>query len=990
MKSFKDYVIEESRWSRLIPKFDGDINNSSEIEAFLKQNGFAETTGPDKMKQAIASFQQSYKDTKTNGAKSGKQTFLDKFKESKEKALAAIKRLQSTTDFDDVKTACQNVLAAASVITEDGEAEAVDSEEESSEESEESQRIEQKIRELDEIVAKHGIDINKLFVDANEIERDDIADQIIVFLKKLGADKNVIIGSSKSMKDFLGNADRDKNNILTPEELQMFVSSKEQPKLDGSSSKVDDTVAKVLPFIIFILWLDSVAPDVLKKVNDKTHGKPQGEGVSESFNATINTIVSKNLKLDYKKEPFKILGSRFENDMLSKDNYDNLVSKLKEIANALKKKPETFEKPNPQAETPNAGTSNTTNNTTDKAKAETEKNNDATETQEVSDTPETQKAQPEKGSNVDNNSSAKSRIINLTRDSTKQEVQAAIEASFGTSENPDESEDGNRGPLFANIVDAINKAKKNNQSLYDVSHKKPDSEEESASIKTEEFFFDCADNKLVQEGLLDRKIKAHMGRVNISNNERNENSWNKCLMELRKKQTSTLSKAKAIMAKLFDNINSVSKKGNLIVDLKKLESNYQSGMTSIYTDYRRANSYNGLGAFAHDVRVGGLKAAEKAKEAAKNSKAGQEFQIVNQNIDNKLKSLTVETLDKYIPEDLKDVFAYAVMSQSNPNVLQEPDIDSDTGKVTVEKAAFDAVANNNEVFGVGDTKELSVFLSKLLNKANEDKDLGNWFAKYKQEYNQKKEMAPIITALFDLKRSLKSINSKLKHSTDPKADILSAIGANNIAENVSSLSFKDYYLLTEAFGFMKKKNNQTQPNDQAQNQAQQAQPQQAQNQTQQAQPQQKEVHASFSDEEIKGLASLCLLAAIAKPEFKYLESFAAKTVLNKMGRDARIGSNLNENSLIKAANKFVERNGESVNQSVNILAAYLNKQEEKPAATPATTQTATQTATQEGAADQTADTEKVNATVTTSAVGDSTIPDRLYKKLIRRRINSFV
>ena len=49
----------------------------------------------------------------------------------------------------------------------------------------ETEAIENKLKELDEIVIRHGIDINDLFVNSNEIEQDDIADQVINFLKKL-------------------------------------------------------------------------------------------------------------------------------------------------------------------------------------------------------------------------------------------------------------------------------------------------------------------------------------------------------------------------------------------------------------------------------------------------------------------------------------------------------------------------------------------------------------------------------------------------------------------------------------------------------------------------------------------------------------------------------------------------------------------------------------------------------------------------------------
>lgn len=175
------------------------------------------------------------------------------------------------------------------------------------------------------------------------------------------------------------------------------------------------------------------------------------------------------------------------------------------------------------------------------------------------------------------NNAIKNSISSLTRNSTKEEVEAAINTTFGTTESPDESEDQNRGTAFANIVDAIKRAKKKNQELYDVSHKK----EKETEIKENSFFFDCANNKLINENALgdalgnarnfaERKFKASLGRVNLSNNQRNENSWNKCLNELRNKQVATLGKAKDLASNLFDKINSVSKKGDIIYKLKNL------------------------------------------------------------------------------------------------------------------------------------------------------------------------------------------------------------------------------------------------------------------------------------------------------------------------------------------------------------------------------------------------------------------------------------
>ena len=1040
MKSFKEFILAEdiNNWalSQLGKKFkNGHIDwkglarnpkDIEELKELYKQehpnykDEDLKALDIEKIKK-IADRANSRKDAlKAFGDKSkntNKQSFLEKYRENKDEAISAVKRLLSKSKkekWPDVEKKCSEILQAASVITEadtDGTSALDLNNNERAKKSPEDEAIENKLKELDEIVIRHGIDINDLFVNANEIEQSDITDQVINFLKKLASDKNIIVDSSKSMMKFLS-ADENKDKIFTPNEIKTFVSSKDKTNL-SNTGKVDPTVVKVLPFIIFILWVNTTASEVLKKVSEKVHGKQQGEDVAENFNTIIKTISEKNLKLDIKSDPFNILGNKFLNDLLSDESYGNLEKKLKEITNEMKTPPEKAEETS--ANRVEADKTNETKTNEIEAGKADEAEIDKTDKAEADEieagkADETEETDGAKGKEYEErmNNAIKNSISSLTRNSTKEEVETAINTTFGTTESPDESEDQNRGTAFANILDAIKRAKKKNQELYDVSHKKEETE-----IKENSFFFDCANNKLINENILgdarrfaNRKIKANLGRVNIGNNQRNENSWNKCLDELRNKQTATLGKAKDLASNLFDKINSVSKKGDIIYKLKKLASNYNTSMTSIYMDYRRANSYNGIGALAHDIRVGGMKAEKKAKEFKKGTKAGQEAEIINQNIESKLQNINAQSLDKYIPENLRDVFAYAVLSQSNPMILQEPDVDSDTGKMTVSKSAFSAVANNNEVFGVGNEQELSVFLAKLLEKANKDPELGAWLTKYKGIYDNKKAMMPIRNAIFDFKKHSKQITYKLKNSQNPYGDICAALGisSGNLQESVKS--FKDYYLLNEWFG-KAKQNNEATP-------------------------------ASFTDEEKKSLATLCLLAAVGmpnEPKFSSLKEAAAKMILSKIGRDEQIMKKLSTTEIISAAQKYVNENSDKVNPAVQGLMAIIknaeqnqnqnqNDQNTQNTQNDQNTQNTQNTQNDQNTQNQNqnqpqltqlqrravnnvsnimanknkqkdfssvvTDNQPAQATVTTGAVGESKIPDRLYRKMIRKRIDSFV
>lgn len=316
MKSFKEFILAEdiNNWalSQLGKKFKnghidwkGLASNPKDIEELKElykqehpnyKDEDLKALDVEKIKK-IADRANSRKDAlKAFGDKSkntNKQSFLEKYRENKDEAISAVKRLLSKSKkekWPDVEKKCSEILQTASVITEadtDGTSALDPNNNEQTKKSPETEAIENKLKELDEIVIRHGIDINDLFVNSNEIEQDDIADQVINFLKKLASDKNIIVDSSKSMMKFLS-ADENKDKIFTPNEIKTFVSSKDKTNL-SNTGKIDPSVVKVLPFIIFILWVNTTASEVLKKVSEKIHGKQQGEDVAENFNAIIKT-----------------------------------------------------------------------------------------------------------------------------------------------------------------------------------------------------------------------------------------------------------------------------------------------------------------------------------------------------------------------------------------------------------------------------------------------------------------------------------------------------------------------------------------------------------------------------------------------------------------------------------------------------------------------------------------------------------------------------
>jgi hypothetical protein len=202
MKSFKDFVLTEdiNNWalSRLGKKFkNGNIDwrglaskpkDIEELKELYKQE-HPNYKEEDLEALSIEKIKKLAGDANNLKKNKGKQTFLGKYKEDADKAISAIKRLLTKAkneNLKDVEDACNNVLNAASVVTEDDEVDgnnALDTDT-TEEKSPEAKAIEEKLKELDAVVAKHGIDINEMFIGASEIEQGDIADQIIAFLKK--------------------------------------------------------------------------------------------------------------------------------------------------------------------------------------------------------------------------------------------------------------------------------------------------------------------------------------------------------------------------------------------------------------------------------------------------------------------------------------------------------------------------------------------------------------------------------------------------------------------------------------------------------------------------------------------------------------------------------------------------------------------------------------------------------------------------------------
>lgn len=567
--------------------------------------------------------------------------------------------------------------------------------------------------------------------------------------------------------------------------------------------------------------------------------------------------------------------------------------------------------------------------------------------------------------NTENNSSPKGAwnpVAALTIKSSNEEVKKAIDEYFG-------SEDGNnKGKVYDKILQRMIDSQKENDELYKSSLHK--NEEQKAS-------------SIVTEGILKQKIKnatPSFGRINISA-QKTENSWKEYKDDLEHLAVSYRNKANAIAEKM-GGIISIAKKGDYLVKLKKLSHDYESTMFDVFAKAKKVNSYNELGKIGHDLRNDLHAGAEKVKEMRANSKAGQVKAATEENLNEKISNITVKELNK-IPEGYRDVFAYAMLNQSNPLTFQEKDVGSETNE-TVIKAVLSGLSKEYETFGVGSEKEAVMFMKQLFDsKFQNDSAIKEWLKKYNHNYMEQKNVKSLTEPIMNVKKSWNIIQQDLSKSANPIETIKNILGAedlakekiknaskepleepgeqsNNVAVSVKTegkiLTFKDYYMLNE--GVFNNKN-------------------------------------ILDNDKKKAYALLCLMSIYAGTNNQGVISLEDKALSILSTRD------VSKDVISNGVKTYIKDNGEKIAKYINAFNTLANKQ---PATTPTTTPTTTPVAAQNSNSNEqggkpikignngiTLQNNSVpEMSVTTGAVGDFTIPDRLTKQLMRRRIKSFM
>ena len=488
-------------------------------------------------------------------------------------------------------------------------------------------------------------------------------------------------------------------------------------------------------------------------------------------------------------------------------------------------------------------------------------------------------------------------------------------------------------------------------------------------------------NPLIDEGFRNfvRNIHSNLptvGRFTVGNYKSSEKSWEACISRMKEAQTEYEKKAITISGKATNPSCSIPQKHSLLTKLKTLAGEYNIHLNGIFEQCKKRNGYNAIGSAIHDAKSDWYKNQVDNFEKSKETNAYREKLISKENTKKAISNLSTEELDKITSMGgvgNKYLFAYAVLNiaKNDKNSLFARDIVN--GKGNVEKGLKNILDNNSEAFGVDKDTNLYTFADLLFNS---NKDIQKWLEENSKQYEIRLRIDPLSDELKLLQSQGKAWLEKISQQQHSGADFKKEFGIN---ESVSSISFKEFCILYEA---------------------------------EQDKPQAQSTPESLCKND-KDKSILATLFLINNNSSDTAREAAAKYLASK--NEDKKGYTVND--YLAAAKTYREDNA-SDNTYVE-LCNFFNKlltspgnsvqqpqpqpQQPQQQPTPVTGQNGqtnindisaqnddSETGAGVSPADNNYSVATPQATVTTSAVGDCKIPDRLYRKIIRRKINSFV
>ena len=223
------------------------------------------------------------------------------------------------------------------------------------------------------------------------------------------------------------------------------------------------------------------------------------------------------------------------------------------------------------------------------------------------------------------------------------------------------------------------------------------------------------------------------GRKNISK-ERTETGrfgWGECLKDFKQIRSKAFTKAQGLFNSIFKENTGVNEKINLIQKYKEVAFKYRRDLEKTLYKFLEHNSYNEFGKMWHDSRISARKGFEKAKEALANSKDGKMLEVVRKEIASHLENLTPEGFEKAFNDTYKPIVGHYFANYNNSAIKDEDPIVNKT----IEDAAFDAILNAKDLFGVSNKSEM-ILLAKAIFDKNDNqiiKLIKDWEDNYKNK-----------------------------------------------------------------------------------------------------------------------------------------------------------------------------------------------------------------------------------------------------------------
>lgn len=546
---------------------------------------------------------------------------------------------------------------------------------------------------------------------------------------------------------------------------------------------------------------------------------------------------------------------------------------------------------------------------------------------------------PEEKKAPEGNTNESEKLKRLTSMSTPDEVKEAVKEAFGTEEQPTK--------IRLKWEEKIESTKSNNDAEDKLSRGETPTPKPNEDVQEEAFKEDV--QKLILEKFGQRRITHSFLKTN-QDAEHSSKGWEDAKDNLEIVERHFRTSAEKI-AQGYTNTTPTREREAIISKLIKLYSNFLLELSKSFYKAKSKLSYGAIGKLGYDIRNDARKTKNKAEAAYKDSRIGR---INAQNVkfaQEKANNINIASLEKSenINKDFANTLAYAIL---HPDKLDEPaKVSGNSNNKKIIDYAINALQNAG--IELPPIDGVPILLNELSKKEDLSKKIHEMSARYEDSSN-----------MFILKDDF----LKMQNEKD-LANIILAIAKNHTGcftgrASVMTESFKEYYkkFITEE--------GEPQPDNQV-----------------------------VLNDNQKRIAALIVLVTTDDDT----EKRVAASYLATVEKDGTV------EDYVKGAESYKKVNSEAVEKYKKLI-ADANKPQPQPQSNPTpapvkdplknaqnadTNSTVTKTMNiisnnnkQRELNSMSVSTEQPQASVTTAAVGGFTIPERLNKKLIRRRMGN--